>query len=185
MEVTINDFDKMKSVGKVGVSSKKNIFIISSIYISINEELVKNEAKKLYEPEIYEKDTLEKIPALLEILKFDLIDVKNFILYINPLKFKEIFNKDIEKVSYFPFPFNISIHLRDMTKCFPNIYYEINLIADKILTNSNNNNNILINLQKANNNDIFGFDESKGTYNIHFEEDEEKNKKNFKYFLNY
>lgn len=175
--------EKREKVGSISITSKEDKFQITSIYISINEEIEKNKNKNLYGTQIYEKDIFKKNQQkILDILTFEFIDCKNFILLFNPFKFQQVFNKRIEDLHIFPFPYIITIHIRDMEKCLPDYFYEFKLVADKITIEDNN---LQININKINKEDNIKFTKEDNSYNIYYQEENEIKNKNLKCLLNY
>ena len=143
-------------INKIKVATIDNkiddkFYQLSSVYIAIGKE---------FETEGIEED------KYVSFLSYELINIKEILFFLDPLKFKEIFKiglHEIEKEFKFPFEIVLTIHIHDMKivndKGNFHTYYVTNLKSDKLIKNPNGT-DYSLNITKKNGDNNFKFTKS-------------------------
>ena len=152
----MDDLDK--SIKVCTLDNKKDTYKyhLSSVYISILEGAT--------------KDNINKIQYV-SFLSYEL-EIKEISFFINMKEFKNNFNVDFYRINgeyLFPYPIVLIIHIHDMAEFDKatndlNIYYTMNLIADKLIRSSDGN-DYSLNLEKISGDDDFLFAKSEKEFN--------------------
>ncbi len=146
----MNDCDEIKVAS---IMNKAYIYIyhFTSIYIELDKE--------------GEDESLEM--KQLSLLSHEIDAVKEATIYLNPKKFKELYNKDIPNTGEFIFknPFIITIHVQDLSKCqgsgVGQVYYSISLRGNKLI---NSGKELTLNLEINHGDERFTLSKSKDKF---------------------
>ena len=129
-----------QKVASITISSKNFNFRITSIYISLSKETIKEEIKKLYSIQTNEKDFYNKYNSKIDgLLSYEIIYGLRCDLFFDFNNFNKCFNYDFEHYLEYPLPipYIIHIHIRDLQKKESENYFKINLKVDNIINVGN------------------------------------------------